>query len=391
MVVLGAGTLTWTVLTSHDAKADPRHTPTLGSSKLSDTVRAQQIQNAKAQQIQIDPAVNPDPMAPGIPVNSGENESDPFLYLANGRYFLYTSDIAPTNSTKIVNVPVSSTVDFKHWSPVTDALPALPRWAQQGFTWAPDIHQFGSTYVMYFTAGVQANGRQCIGVATGSSPIGPFTPTDAPFICQLSMGGSIDPRVFTDSTGTNWMLWKSDQNANGASTPTTLWSQELSPNGLNLVGTPSVLMRPDEAWQGTIVEAPDMVESGGIYWLTYSANWFVQSDYAIGVARCDGPTGPCADFSSQPFIATNAQGSGPGEPSFFDDSGAVWMLYTPVRALPFVVQRPIDITRIGFGPLGPFLAAGGPPPALAAGSAGPATVSSSAGSAGSRRSARSTT
>ncbi len=231
-VVLGAGTL---ALTSHDAKADPRRTPTLGSSSLSDTVRTQPN---KAQQLQLAPAANPDPMAPGITVSSGENESDPFLYLNNGRYYLYTSDIASTTSTKIVNVPVSSSVDFKHWSQVTDALPALPRWAQQGFTWAPDVHQFGSAYVMYFTAGVQANGRQCIGIATGTSPTGPFTATDTPFICQLTMGGSIDPRVFTDSTGTNWMLWKSDQNANGASTPTTLWSQELSPNGQALIGLP---------------------------------------------------------------------------------------------------------------------------------------------------------
>ena len=41
------------------------------------------------------------------------------------------------------------------------------------------------------------------------------------------------------------------------------------------------------------------------------------------------------------------------------------MLYTPVRALPWVTQRPIDITRIGFGPLGPYLGYGGPPPSLA--------------------------
>jgi beta-xylosidase len=341
--------------------------PTLGSSSLSDTVRAQQTQT---QQIQITPVPNPNPMAPGIIVNSGENESDPFLYVNNGQYYLYSSDIGSfasgSGSTKIVNVPVASSVDFKHWNQVTDAMPVLPKWAEQGFTWAPDVQQFGSSYVMYFTAGVQANGRQCIGIATGSSPIGPFTATNAPFICQLSMGGSIDPRVFTDpSTGTNWMLWKSDQNANGATTPTTLWSQQLSANGQTLVGTPSVLMRPDESWQGTIVEAPDMVESGGSYWLTYSANWFTQADYSIGVARCYGPAGPCADFSSQPFIATNAQGSGPGEPSFFEESGAVWMLYTPVRALPWVTQRPIDITRIGFGPLGPYLGYGGPPPSLA--------------------------
>ncbi len=107
-----------------------------------------------------------------------------------------------------------------------------------------------------------------------------------------------------------------------------------------------------------------MVESGGIYWLTYSANWFNQADYAIGVARCDGPTGPCADFTSQPFIATNAQGTGPGEAILLRRIGSgVDALHAEYAPLPFVTQRPVDITRIGFGPLGPYLAAGGPPPA----------------------------
>ena len=52
-----------------------------------------------------------------------------------------TSGIA---GTPPVNVPVASTTDFGTWSPVTDALPVLPDWAVPGYTWAPDLHQFGS-------------------------------------------------------------------------------------------------------------------------------------------------------------------------------------------------------------------------------------------------------
>jgi beta-xylosidase len=173
--------------------------------------------------------------------------------------------------------------------------------------------------------------------------------------------------VFTDNTGTAWLLWKSDQNIGGSSTPTALWSARLTPDGLGLIGRPSLLLRPDEPWQGTIVEAPDLVRVHRSYWLIYSGNWFNQPDYAIGAARCRGPAGPCADTSDRPLVASDALGEGPGEASVLDDPSGIWLLYTPRRSTVPVdpdARRPVVVTRIGFGPDGPYLASGGPPPAL---------------------------
>jgi hypothetical protein len=307
------------------------------------------------------------PAAPGLVVSSGQDESDPFLYLTQGRYFLYTSGMP---GPPAVNVPVASATSFAQWGPVTDALPALPRWAVPGFTWAPDVQRFGSAYVLYFTAMVAGTSpaMECIGDATGTRPDGPFTPIDAPFICQAAMGGSIDPRVFTDADGTTWMVWKSDQNIGGANTPTKMWSQRLSGDGLTLLGQPADIQQPDQPWQGTIVEAPDLVDVGGTYWDFYSGNWFNQPAYAIGAARCQGPEGPCSDSSAWPLLASNDQGQGPGEASIFADSSGVWMLYSPRRSfapLPDIPPRPVDITRLGFTAAGPYLAAGGPPPSVA--------------------------
>jgi hypothetical protein len=307
----------------------------------------------------VQPPATADPVAPGQQVDSGEDQTDPFLLSANGRLYLYTSG-KPFTAT--LNVPVASSTNFHQWSTVTDALPNLPPWVTPGFNWAPDVHQFGSTYVLYYTAHVEFLNEECIGAATSSSPIGPFSPVGVhPFICQSGLSGSIDPRVFTDSSGTNWMLWKSDENSRLLATPTILWSQKLTPNGLGLIGTPSYLMSPDEPWQGSIVEAPSMVEVNGVYWLTYSGNWFNQSEYGIGVAWCLGPSGPCADLSNRPLISTNDQGTGPGEASFYQDSTGVWMLYTPIMALTGEPPRPVDITRVGFTNRGAYLAAGGPP------------------------------
>jgi beta-xylosidase len=310
------------------------------------------------------PAASPDPLAPGVTVASGEDESDPYLLAADGHYLLYTSGVPGS-----LNVPVATSTNFASWSPVVDALPTLPAWAAPGFTWAPDVHRFGSTWELYFTAMLAgwSPPTECIGIASGTSPRGPFVAQRTPFICQIGLGGSIDARVFTDPSGAHWMLWKSDQNIGGASNPTMLWSQPLSPDGRTLTGAPSLLMQPDEAWQGSIVEAPQMEEIAGAYWVFYSANWFNQPSYAMGAARCAGPGGPCKDSSALPLLGSNAQGLGPGEGSVFEDASGLWLLYSASRSLspkPDFPPRPVFIARIGMRPSGPYVAAWQPPPRL---------------------------
>ncbi len=312
------------------------------------------------------PPPDPNPSAPGAVVEGGPDESDPVLYVQGARYFLYTSGIpGPT----FVNVPVTSSSDFRTWTPVTDALPTLPSWVAPGYTWAPDVHRFGKGYVLYFTALIRGSnpGMECIGDAVGSSLTGPFRPLPQPFICQQNLGGDIDPRVFVAPDGSRYMLWKSDQNIGGATTPTQMWSQPLSADGLHLVGQPALLLQPDQPWEGTIVEAPDMVYVHGAYWMIFSGNWFNQPSYAIGAARCSTPLGPCTDLPQNPLLASNAQGQGPGEASLFADADGVWMLYSPWRSLaphPDLPPRPVEITRLGFDANGIYLAAGGPPPPL---------------------------
>jgi GH43 family beta-xylosidase len=303
-----------------------------------------------------DPPATTNPSAPALVLPQGQDQGDPFVLAVGKRYYLYTSQPSFSGA----NVPVASGTTIGSLGPVTDALPTLPAWAQGGFTWAPDVHRFGSSYVLYFTAGIKGSNptMQCIGDAVGTSPAGPFLAQPNPFICQTPNGGSIDPRVFTDADGSNWMVWKSDENIGGSTTPTNVWTSRLSSDGITLVGSPTRIFGPDEAWQGTIIEAPDLVLVGGKYWLFYSANWFDQPVYGIGVASCAGPQGPCQDVSAQPLVATNLQGEGPGEESVFVGRNGFWMLYNPWRSYaPTAVTppRPVAIARIGFGPFGPYL------------------------------------
>jgi beta-xylosidase len=283
--------------------------------------------------------------------------TDPLLLLQNGTYYLLGSQ-----GKNLANVPEVYGTVLTKWSQVVDALPYLPPWALGGGTSAPDIHQFGDHYVLYFSSWLKNvyPRTECIGDATATTLGGPYDPAPTPFICQRLNGGSIDPRTFVDRNGTPTMIWKSDENSdvNGTS-HTHIWSQPLSADGLHLLGQPTQIFAPDEAWQGRIVEAPDLFELHGTYYLFYSGNWFNQDDYAIGVARCSGPRGPCADTSTTPFLASNAQGSGPGEPSLFESpKGGMWLVYTPFHSnIPyFGPARPAVMARLGFGLQGPYLA-----------------------------------
>ncbi len=304
-----------------------------------------------------EPPTVADPATPGTTIVSGADQPDPFMIDQGNRYYLFTSQVQGA-----ANVPVLVGKKIGQWGPLTDALPDLPAWAAPGYTWAPDVHRFGHDYILYFTAMVKGSNpfMECIGDAISTKLAGPYISAPVPFICQNTMGGSIDPRTFVDADGTTYLLWKSDENSIAGSTANTnVFSQRLSANGLSLLGQPVRIFGPDEPWQGHIVEAPDLVLVRGSYYLFYSGGWFNQPGYAVGVAPCAGPLGPCIDTSTTPLLSSNAQGEGPGEESVFTDAQGIWLLYTPFRsALPVAgPPRPVAMARLGFGPSGPYLAA----------------------------------
>ena len=247
---------------------------------------------------------------------------DPYVLNVNGTYYAYGTNSAAGN------IQIITSPDLTHWSPVGDALPHLPAWAAPGATWAPSVLQVGSSFVMYYSAGFISTGEQCISAAVATSPEGPFVDNSAfPIVCQLSLGGSIDPSPYVDtSTGISYLDWKSE-GAGGQ--PPTLWAQQLSPDGTQLVGTgPSQLLQPSQTWEQGIVEAPAMSSIAGSTDLFYSGASWQGTEYAIGLATCSGPLGPCTKPYTQPFFATQGNIVGPGGPSIVGDSqGNLWLAF----------------------------------------------------------------
>ncbi|MEE6288197.1 family 43 glycosylhydrolase [Georgenia sp. MJ173] len=52
------------------------------------------------------------------------------------------------------------------------------------------------------------------------------------------------------------------------------------------------LLKQDQSWEGSLIEAPTLVERDGSYVLMYSANDYGGPAYAIGYATADAVAGP---------------------------------------------------------------------------------------------------
>ena len=225
-----------------------------------------------------------------------------------------TGYVAYATNGADVTIQVATSPDLTTWSLLADdALPDLPDWAVAGDTWAPDVSMTAhGKFRMYFTATDRASGYQCIGTAHADSALGPFTPDPGVVACPVDRGGAIDPATFTGSDGTTFLLFKNDGNCCGIDT--WIWIAPVTADGLALAADPTRLLTTDLPWEGSVVEAPTLVERDGAYVMFYSANDYNSLEYAIGYATAASPLGPFTK-AGEPLLTTDSSGYlffGPG-------------------------------------------------------------------------------
>lgn len=283
-------------------------------------------------------SAGPPSARPFVPVYEA-NFPDPFIVPYKGKYLAYA-----TNAERLqANVQMAVSGDLVHWAPLEqggklhDAMPVLPRWAERGRTWAPEVIKHGDRYLLFFTARERASNRQCTGVAHSRSPLGPFVSDAAePLVCQRTLGGTIDASPFTDADGRLYLYFKNDGNAVGR--PTEIFVQRMTPDGVALLGEPVALLRNDKPWEAHVIESPTMVRHGDGYVMFFSANHFGWeadqrlSPYAMGYARCTGPMGPCVDAAENPILYSyndRSTGclSGPGHQALFEAGGRSFIVF----------------------------------------------------------------
>lgn len=275
-----------------------------------------------------------------------QNFPDPTIVRDGPTYYAYSTETGGSY------VPVMSSTDLASWTArpaydpgdyglggcagtydqyFNDALPCPAAWAVRDPgnahlrtpIWAPGVAKIGGKWRMYYVALTNRSPqRQCLSVAWSDSPLGPFRDDSAgPLQCDVDPGGSLDPEPFVDGNGTPYLVWKSEGIV--GSTPTRLWSRQLSSNGMSFApgSGANLLLATQQPWEGGVIENPSMARTPqGKYWLTFSGNLWNSTSYAAGIATCSGPAGPCVRVSSSPMLATTGLQNGPGATSFFTDT-----------------------------------------------------------------------
>ncbi len=279
---------------------------------------------------------------PFVPTFANEF-ADPFILRVGDTFYGYATNASGHRA----NLPMATSADLRHWNllrdpdgKVHDALPVLPTWAKVGWTWAPTVLRVGDRFVAYFTAREAASDLQCVGVAVGDDPRGPFvSAAPEPLVCQRDLGGTIDASPFRDADGAAFLYFKNDGNNPRVLKPARIYAQRLSADGLHVEGSPAPLIANDQHWEWRVVEAPAMTRNAaGTYTLFFSGNHFgwesdqLRSNYAIGFARCATPLGPCVKAAENPVLHsyyTRHEGclSGPGHESVLDAGGRQFLAF----------------------------------------------------------------
>ncbi|RMZ90970.1 hypothetical protein DV736_g1813, partial [Chaetothyriales sp. CBS 134916] len=233
------------------------------------------------------------------------NFPDPSLAQdSDGRFYAFSTQ------HKNINVQIASSPDFSAWElhEGADALPEVPSWAQDppfAEVWAPDVNPLpsGGGWIMYFAAITKGAPRQhCIGAATSKNITGPYTPMDEPLVCDLALGGNIDPNLFHDPIN-DWyyLVYKVDGNSIGHGgscdntvepiAPTPIYAQRMSGDDLvSPLGETVFLINNIEhggfQYDGPNTERPSITYRNGTYYLLYNVYCYASLNYRIDYVSC---------------------------------------------------------------------------------------------------------
>ena len=289
--------------------------------------------------------------------------ADPSVITVGDTYYLYVTSADGTGETGSVRGYKSK--NLTDWEPL--GVVFVPQRDSWGVTniWAPEVIEKDGTFYMYYsalnTAWVDAgsiedeeNGtipKYGLGVATSSSPEGPFvniegkfsgqkySHTEIPIKIAFENGvalKTIDASPFIDDDGRVYLYFSRDQYRKSSS----IWGVELESDMVTVKqGTLKQLVSVSQDWErpadtssNSWNEAPFMIKHEGKYYLTYSANAYTDFNYAVGVAVSDNPLTGFKKSENNPVLEADSDimyVSGTGHNSIFPsaDGTELWMAY----------------------------------------------------------------
>ena len=236
--------------------------------------------------------------------------ADPTIFVENGKYYL-----TGTCGTNTIGFKLLESTDLANWTACNaDSTHFILKKGDNSFGewgfWAPQIYRHGDKYLLFYTANEQ------VAVAKSDSITGHYTQSTIRPIDGSEK--NIDPFLFKDDDGSYYLYHVRFDNGN------YLWSARYdietdSIDHSSLVrcfGLTDAWEKTDDGRWSPVMEGPTVMKLDGTYYLFYSANHFLNQDYAVGYATAPSPQGPWTKYAGNPIIhksRVGEPGSGHGD------------------------------------------------------------------------------
>ncbi|NBA77409.1 family 43 glycosylhydrolase [Emticicia sp. ODNR4P] len=351
------------------------------------------------------PTPNPSPTAPAFDINSIKdsyadvaaasnylrwgpyNVHDPSIIKEDDTYYCYNTDVAyGTDIRPGIQIRQSKDlIEWKFYGWVFDGLPTLGAnfIKQKGIQpfnslWAPYIMKVGNEFRLYYSLSSGDPRLSVIGLATASSPLGPWKEQGLVVTSQndnTRQTNAIDPTVVVTPTGEHYFYYGSAWDG--------IYMLKLNPaTGLPLVAGDKGKRIANRGftngqYNGNI-EGPEIIYNKELkkYFLFISYDWLA-TKYNVRVGRSDSPEGPFYDFEGRnlnedidhgPMIlapyqfAGHAGWQGVAHCSVFENAGQYYMAHQgrPGQDINFMILhvRKIFWTKDGWPVVSPERYAG---------------------------------
>lgn len=291
--------------------------------------------------------------------------ADPDVITVGNTFYLYATSADADQSCVCVRAWRSGNLsDWEALGPVF--VPARDAWAVNAI-WAPEVVEKDGMYYLYYCGFDVAEEEMGIGIAVSASPAGPFHELEGEFggisrsrtVKPFDFGyPAIDPHPFLDEDGSVYLYFSRDQ----VSRESSVMACKLKADMVTVEEgtlTEEPLIRPSQPWENPQTsprwnEAPFVFKRNGKYYLTYSANYFRNAAYAVGVAVSDHPLSGFRKVEDNPILSADPDWnfvSGTGHDSIFPspDGTELWMAYHSHIDVDYGgSERKINFDRIAF-------------------------------------------
>ncbi len=236
------------------------------------------------------------------------NVHDPSIFKDGDWYYCYTTDASYGNTiTTDQHIQIRKSKDLVQWVFVGWAFNSIPTMGANyitsnngtpfGSLWAPYVLKVGSEYRLYYSLSSAVSKLSCIGLATSTSPTGPWIEKGIAVGSKPSVAGTnaIDPTVTVTPSGDHWMIYGSAYDGIyvvklNAATGLAETSGNLGVRIANRGFTGG-------KYNGNI-EGPEIIYNPTLkkYFLFMAYDW-IDTKYNTRVGRSDNPNGPFYDFN----------------------------------------------------------------------------------------------